>query len=157
VPGQFIINSRKYDGSIRRSWSCEMVRLDHDLLVFEGIFDVDVDHKELGFIKSGTVSHEYYWLGRWYNVFRFMSPDGSFRNYYCNINLPPTLSDNVLDYVDLDIDIVVWPDKTYQVLDLDEFETHARDMPYPADVRAGAFKALDELMEMIETGSLPEE
>lgn len=153
----FTINSRKYDGSIRRTWSCEKIRHDDALIVFEGIFDVDVDHEDLGFIETGTVSREFYWLDRWYNVFRFISPNGTFRNYYCNINLPPMLSDDTLDYVDLDIDIVVWPDKTYKVLDLEEFETNSRDLRYPDEIRSGAFRALDELKIMINEGNLPHE
>ena len=35
------------------------------------------------------ISLEYYWLDRWYNVFRFSDPDGKLRNYYCNVNVPP--------------------------------------------------------------------
>ena len=111
MPGQQItINSRKYDQSIRRTWTCELIERNDPLIVVVGEFDRDVEHPGLGSISRGTVSYEYYWLDRWYNIFRFHEPDGALRNYYCNVAMPPTLDNGVLDYVDLDIDIVVWPD-----------------------------------------------
>ena len=107
-PGDIVsINSRKFDGSIRRSWECELLSIDGSQLVFGGEFLEDIDHPELGLIRRGTISRESYWTDRWYNVFQFQEADGNLRNYYCNINMPPVLSERVLDYVDLDIDVVV--------------------------------------------------
>ncbi|MBC7900349.1 MAG: DUF402 domain-containing protein, partial [Saprospiraceae bacterium] len=128
------VNSRKYDLSIRRSWNCRLAERLDPLLTFVGEFETDVNHPDLGFIRRGTVSYEYYWLGRWYNVFRFHEPGGEFRNFYCNINMPPSFENNVLDYVDLDIDILVWEDGSYKILDLEEFETNAVKYKYPGDV-----------------------
>ena len=118
------------------------------MLVFAGEFDCDIYHDDLGFIPSGTISYEYYWTDRWFNVFRFLLPDGGLRNYYCNVNLPPTLENGVLDYVDLDIDVVIWPDGSHNILDMDEFEENATVFGYPSEVRA---KALDSLAELIAT------
>ena len=56
------INSRKFDHSLHRSWKAGLIDRDADLLVFEGVFEIDVDHPNLGFIRSGTRSVEYYWL-----------------------------------------------------------------------------------------------
>ena len=82
---QITVNSRKYDQKIRRSWSGGLVSQTDSLLVVVGRFDSDVEHNDLGLIKKGTVSFEFYWLDRWYNVFRFHEPDGTLRNYYCNV------------------------------------------------------------------------
>ena len=65
--------------------------------MFLGVFDLEVEHPDLGIIRRGTVSYEYYWLDQWYNVFRFENPDGPLRNYYCNVNMPPVFANNVLD------------------------------------------------------------
>lgn len=149
------INSRKFDGSIRRSWTCTFLRQQESLLEFLGEFAADVQHPDLGLIKRGTVSYEFYWLDRFYNVFRFLEPDGSLRNYYCNINLPPTFANNVLDYIDLDIDILVWPSFNYQILDLDDFEENARVYAYPEEVQAKALQTLDELLSSIGAREFP--
>lgn len=149
------INSRKFNGSIGKSWTCELTERTGDLLVFVGQFDREVNHEHLGLIKSGTISYEYYWLNRWYNVFRFHEPDGTFRNYYCNINMPPTFEDGVLDYVDLDIDILVSDDWTYQIVDSDEFEANALKHGFSDDLRTRATEAVGDLIEMIKQHKFP--
>ena len=150
------INSRKFDHSLYRSWKAGLIDRDADLLVFEGVFEIDVDHPNLGFIRSGTRSVEYYWLEKWYNIFRFHEPDGAVRNYYCNIIMPPVFSGSTLDYVDLDIDVVVWPGDNYEVLDLAEYEENALLLSYPESVRSRASSALDEVVALIESGGLPQ-
>ena len=80
------------------------------------------------------MSYEFYWLDRWYNVFRFHEPDGQLRNYYCNISLPPRFESSLLEYVDLDIDLLVWPDGNVEVLDREEFQANVARFNYPAEV-----------------------
>ncbi len=149
------INSRKFDRSIGKSWKCELVEQARNLLVFVGVFDREISHEHLGVVKRGTISYEYYWLDRWYNIFKFHEPDGSFRDYYCNINMPPTFENGVLDYVDLDIDILVAQNGTYSILDSDEFEENAVKHEYSDDLRADVFRAVDELTAMIESREFP--
>jgi protein associated with RNAse G/E len=149
------INSRRYDGSIKRSWKCELISRDNELLTFQGVFDLEVVHPDLGIIKKGTISHEYYWLERWYNIFRFCEPDGTFRNYYCNINMPPVFKNGSLDYVDLDIDLVVWPDGTVVILDEDDYLRNSIEFGYPETVVSLVNKAIEELKQLIEDGQLP--
>ena len=120
-----------------------------------GVFNEDVEHAGLGSIQRGTVSHEYFWLDRWYNVFRFHEPDGSFRNYYCNVTMPPTFIDGSLDYIDLDIDVIVWNDLKYQVLDRDDFAKNTVRYSYPADIVQKVTDSVDELIGMIEAGEFP--
>ena len=152
---QLTVHSRKYDLSIRRTWTCELVEHKDSLIVLVGEFDRDVEHPGLGSISRGTISYEYYWLDRWYNIFRFHEPDGSLRNYYCNFSMPPTMVDGVLDYVDLDIDIVVWPSNEYEVVDRDDFERNALKYGYPAEVRPRAEASIDEMTRMIENREFP--
>jgi protein associated with RNAse G/E len=124
-------------------------------LTFVGVFDRDVEHADLGTIRRGTVSYEYYWLDRWYNVFRFHEADGRFRNYYCNINMPPTFEGNVLDYVDLEIDLLVWPGGKVEVLDLDEFEENSLKFGYSPQLVRNAEVAVAELTAMIQRDEFP--
>lgn len=149
------INARKYDGAIHRSWQADLVGRDGSLLVFKGVFERAVEHPDLGVIAAGTVSVEYYWTDRWYNVFRFHDPDGAFRNYYCNVNLPPVPGDGVLDYVDLDIDILVGPDLTARVLDREEFEANATRFGYPDATVGRALQTVGELLAIIGSGGFP--
>jgi len=151
----FTIIARKYDGTIHRSWNADLVSRRGPLLVFLGKFEREVVHPDLGVIAEGTASYEYYWLDRCYNVFRFEHPGGGLRNYYCNVNLPPEVSDNVLDYVDLDIDVLVDEHGTIRVLDNEEFLSNADRMGYGEDVIETANSALEELLSLIHSGAFP--
>lgn len=145
----------KRDGTEYRRWSANLTKHEGDLMVLDAEFDVDVSHELLGEIRQGTRTVEYYWLNRWYNVFRFLKDDGNTRLWYCNINTPPKFNDRVLTYVDLDIDIVVQADFSFQVLDMDEFEMNARRYGYSDEEKEQAEKAVEELTRMIEKRQFP--
>ena len=150
-----IVRVLKYAGSEYRLWNARISRCEGSLIVLEAEFEDDVQHNLLGDIRRGTRTIEYYWLDRWYNVFRFLDDDGSTSLYYCNVNTPPKLEDAALSYIDLDIDIVVQPDLSFQVLDLDEFEVNSRRYDYSDDVKCNALSALKELTVIIETHQFP--
>jgi protein associated with RNAse G/E len=156
MPPEIItVRSRKYDNEVRKTWTCELLEATDGLISAVGVFEIDVKHPGLGSISRGTISYEYFWLDRWYNVFRFHEPNGAFRSYYCNITMPPTLADGFLDYIDLDIDVVVGKDLSCEVLDMDDFEKNGIKYGYPSDVIDRANKSLDELMEHIGTSQFP--
>lgn len=150
-----IVQSYKYDGSEHRRWSARLAHLEGPLIVLDAKFAEEVQHAILGTIPSGMVSVEYYWLDRWYNIFRFQDSSGDLRNYYCNINLPPQFDGRLLRYVDLDIDILVHPNLSYQVLDLDEFRHNAVLYAYSAEVKQHVQDGLDQLVELIEKRGFP--
>jgi len=127
----------------------------NSLLKFVGEFQKEVIHSHLGVIGRGTISYEFYWLERWYNVFRFHEPDGGFRNFYCNINMPPKFENGILDYIDLDIDIVVWSDFSRQILDIEEFEENSHKYNYPNLLREKVRDSLSELISLIENRVFP--
>lgn len=156
-PGKALLEIRvlKYDGKLHRRWRAHSLRHEGELLVLYAVFEQEVSHSQLGLIRRGTVSIEYYWLNQWYNVFRFLDADASLRNFYCNVSMPPCFEDGVLTYVDLDIDIVVAPSLSYRILDLDEFETNAKLYGYTGEVLAGAHAALAELRTKIEGQEFP--
>src|SRR6185503_4087998 len=120
--GSIVVSVRKYDGVEHRRWPARIARIERPLLVLDAVFDEEIEHDLLGTISSGTISTEYYWLDRWYNVFRFSDPDQNLKNFYCNINTPPQFDGRVLSYIDLDVDVLVAPDLTYKFLDEDDFE-----------------------------------
>src|SRR4051812_27464233 len=130
-----LVQSYKYDGTEHRRWIARLQKQEDSLLVLEGRFAEEVRHEFLGTLPSGMVSIEYYWLDRWYNVFRFEETNGELRSYYCNVNVPPIFDGCSLKYVDLDIDILVQPDLSYNILDLDEFRHNAAYYCYSEEIK----------------------
>lgn len=152
---KIIVRALKYDETIHRTWDCELINETGELWEFVGVFQDEINHPLLGVIRPETVSHEYYWKNRWYNVFRFHEPEGELRNFYCNVNMPPILRENVLSYIDLDIDVLVAPDFSYQILDLDEFEANAAKHEYESETIIKAHESLGELIALIENRRFP--
>jgi protein associated with RNAse G/E len=140
---------------LHRTWAAELIRKEGSLIVLDAKFPDEIIHDLLGTIASGTQSLEYYWLDHWYNIFRFAQPDGKLRNYYCNVNVPATFDGETLSYVDLDLDILVDPDFSYRILDVEDFERNVKCYGYTTEVQAEARQALDELVSMIETRAFP--
>ncbi len=149
------VRACKYDGSEHRRWPATVLRQEGSLLILDARFDEEIQHDLLGTIALGTISLEYYWLDRWYNVFRLSDPGGTLRNYYCNVNVPPSFDGELLSYVDLDMDILVQPDFTYKVLDREEFAQNATRYGYPSEVKQNAERSLEELISLIEARQFP--
>jgi len=145
----------KHDGAEYRRWRGRLVEQEGTLLVLHAEFDIDVSHHLLGEIKRGTRLIEYYWLDRWYNVFRFLDDNGSTRLYYCNINKPPAFDGQLLSYIDLDIDVIVKPDYSYEVQDLDEFEMNSAKYGYTAEEKERVEQALEALTGLIQSRQFP--
>lgn len=132
-----------------------MIERENSLLSFFGEFDSEVKHEHLGVIRRGTVSYEFYWLDRYYNVFRFHEPDGEFRNFYCNINLPPVFKNSVLDYVDLEIDVIVYKDFSYKILDEDEFLENSKLYNYSDELILKTRETLQEILTLLKSREFP--
>jgi uncharacterized protein len=149
------VRTYKYDGSEHRHWRAQISRREESLIVLDATFEEEIRHPLLGTVARGTDSIEYYWLDRWYNVFRFVEPTGELRNFYCNVNVPPVLQNDVLSYIDLDMDVLVAPDFSYSILDEDEFATNAARFNYPQEVLDKSGSALKELISLIERRAFP--
>jgi protein associated with RNAse G/E len=147
--------ARKYDGAVRRHWSGALVNAGESLITVLATFSETVEHNDLGTIPAGTVSFEHFWTDRWYNVFIFRDPDGTERAAYANIAMPATFDGIAVDYIDLDIDVIRWPDGRVDVLDRDDFEKNSLKYGYPNEVIAAAEHALAELIGLIERREFP--
>jgi len=142
---EIVVRVYKYDGREHRTWRARLCEQVGPLIVLDAVFAEEVEHELLGKIASGTISKEYYWRDRWYNVFRFSD------RFYCNVTEPPRFDGSILTYVDLDIDILVEQDFSYRILDLEDFETY----PYPAEVQQKARQAVTELIGLIAARAFP--
>jgi protein associated with RNAse G/E len=152
---EIAIQTYKYDGTPHRTWTAEVLERRGDLLMLLGVFDRDISHPQLGNIARGTQSYEYYWLDKWYNVFRFHEPGGSFRNFYCNVNMPPTFNDGVLSYIDLDIDIYISKKMEIEIWDVDEFDENISRYSYPPEIISKARETVEDLQELITAKRFP--
>lgn len=92
-------------------------------------------------LRSGDRFVETFYANRWYNVFAVH--DGErLKGFYCNITRPARLEDSGHIYAeDLALDLIVYPDGRWDVMDEDEFTA----LPLPDWERQQAHQALAEL------------
>jgi uncharacterized protein len=127
---------------------------DADSLLIEAFFNRD----DLPFhgitLRENDRFLERYYTDRWYNIFEIHDrDDGRLKAWYCNVTTPAELEPGLISYVDLALDLLVYPDGAYLVLDEDEFEALDLDPQH----RLKARQALTALVELAEAGQISQE
>jgi len=85
---------------------------------------------------------EAYYSDRWYNLFEIHDRlDDSLKGWYCNVTLPAEIDEPTISYIDLALDLLVYPDGKQLVLDEDEFA----ELAITPQVRCQAQDALQAL------------
>ena len=115
---------------------------DAETLILEAFFN----RPDLPFhgivLEKGDRFVETYFTKRWYNIFAIYDhSDRRLKGWYCNITYPAEIYDGVVSYVDLALDLLVYPDGRQLVLDLDDYES----LNLPPEERQQVEAALDEL------------
>jgi protein associated with RNAse G/E len=116
-------------------------------IVLEAYFDREDSLFHGMTLAKGDRFIETYYTNRWYNVFEIHARDNDqLRGWYCNIGEPAVIDGNTLSYIDLALDLLVFPDGRQIVLDEDEFAS----LDLPATTRLKAQDALAELQSSFE-------
>lgn len=126
------IHSYKHDGTIYRSWDEAVV------------LDITKDYLVVGNNRTTVMEYDgrtwktkepaiiYFYKQKWYNVICQLKKSGIC--YYCNMATPYIIDDNTIKYIDYDLDLRIFPDKTYKVLDRAEYDFHKKKMDYSKEV-----------------------
>lgn len=94
---------------------------------------------------------ERYFDNRWYNIYAVHDRDDDhLKGWYCNITRPAKITPGRIAYVDLALDLLVFPDGRTLILDEDEFV----DLKIDKETRDNARRALAELEQLAATGKL---
>jgi predicted RNA-binding protein associated with RNAse of E/G family len=91
-------------------------------------------------VPKGAHNLAHYWMDRPYNVYHFVEA-GRTLAYYCNVAEPTAIRDDLVEYVDLAVDVLIDPKGTASVLDEDELPADL-----PSERRKHVARALDDLM-----------
>ena len=113
-----------------------------DRVVLEAEFDRDDLPIYEIILHRGDRFVETYFTNRWYNVFAIYDRDKNrLKAWYCNIGHPAKIAAGEVSYIDLALDLLVYPDGRQVVLDEDEFAALA----LPAEEALQARRSLQEL------------
>jgi len=88
----------------------------------------------------------FFYKHKWFNILAQLKKQGLF--YYCNIASPYLIDDNTLKYIDYDLDLRVYPDSGFKILDRNEYNYHKKIMKYSDEIDKIVNDSLQELIEM---------
>lgn len=141
------IQSYKHNGSLHRVWEETIVLKGTSKVVIGGNDRILVKEADGRNWRTREPAICYFDSEKWFNTIGMIRSDGIY--YYCNLGTPFMWDDEALKYIDYDLDIKVFPDMTFKLLDEDEYELHKKQMDYPQAIDRVLKKAVDELISWI--------
>lgn len=144
---KYQIHSYKHDSKIHRAWD-EAVLLDikDDYLVF-GNEKTKVTESDGRTWHTKEPAVLYFFKNQWFNVIGQCKKNGIY--YYCNIASPYIIEEGTIKYIDYDLDLRVFPDGSFKVLDRGEYKYHKSTMHYSEDLDMILKSELSELIGMV--------
>ena len=141
------IQCYKHDKKVHRAW-LEAVVLDikKDYIVC-GNNKTTVIESEGTTWKTKEPAIMYFFKNKWYNIIAQMKKDGIY--FYCNIATPYIIEENTIKYIDYDLDLRVFPDGSFKVLDRGEYKYHKSIMNYPEKIDTILKEELTNLINLV--------
>lgn len=103
--------------------------------------------------RTKEVAILFFYKNEWFNILAQLKKYGLF--YYCNIASPYVLDGNIIKYIDYDIDLRIFPDGTFKVLDKNEYKYHKITMKYSEEIDTIVQDSLKRLINRKESKQIP--
>ena len=122
------IHCYKHNGNLHRQWD-EAVLLDikDEYMVFGNnrTYVIESDGKVW---RTKEPAIMFFFKDRWFNIIGQLKEYGIY--FYCNIATPFLIDDKVIKYIDYDLDLRVFPNGSFKILDRMEYKFHKKQMHY---------------------------
>lgn len=126
------IHSYKHDHKIHRSWDeATFIGQTEEYAIF-GNYKTLVKESDGRTWKTKEPAIMYFSKTDWFNIIGQIKPTGIY--YYCNIASPYVIEENTIKYIDYDLDLRVFPDGSFKILDRGEYQYHKRIMKYSKEI-----------------------
>jgi protein associated with RNAse G/E len=115
----------KYNASMEEVWHYDgrIIERAPNKVTLEAFFDKPDRPFHGVVLATGDRFLETYYSDRWYNILEIRDKTtDALKGWYCNVAYPARFEDGRVSYVDLALDLLVYPDGRQLVLDEDEFE-----------------------------------
>lgn len=129
---KYEIHGYKHNGKIHRAWDEAILLEIHDDYLIFGNEKTKVTEADGRTWRTKEPAVLYFFYKQWYNIIGQYKKDGIY--YYCNIASPIIIEENTIKYIDYDLDLRVFPDGSFKVLDRGEYKYHKSVMHYPEEI-----------------------
>ncbi len=147
-PGQSVlVHAYKHNGSLYRCWeSVKVLEANDDriILINEEVLITELSGRKW---KTNEPAIWVFYKKNWYNVICMFKERGI--NYYCNLASPYIIEENTIKYIDYDLDIKVFNDGSFKILDLKEFNRNRLAFNYSRSIIEVVWETVDVLKKKI--------
>lgn len=126
---QIQIQSYKHNGLLHRVWESSIVLKGTESVVIGANDKTQVIESDGRTWITREPAICYFHSKHWFNIIGMLRDDGIY--YYCNISSPFVFEEKSIKYIDYDLDLKIYPDMTFDILDEDEYKLHKDQMNYP--------------------------
>lgn len=132
IGDNFIIHGYKHNKTVYKQWD-EAILLDikDDYLVF-GNEKTKVTEADGRTWRTKEPAIMFFYKNRWFNIKGQCKKDGIY--FYCDMASPFVIEDGAIKYIDYDLDLRVFSDGSFKVLDRGEYNYHKTKMNYPKEI-----------------------
>ena len=138
------IHCYKHNGKIHRIWEESFVLEETEDYLICGNYKTIVIENDGRSHRTKEPAIIFFYKHNWFNIIAQFKEYGLF--YYCNIASPYVFDEDTVKYIDYDLDLRVFPDGGYRVLDKNEYKYHKKIMNYSEDLDLIIKKELEKLI-----------
>jgi protein associated with RNAse G/E len=147
-PGDVVsIHAYKHNSNLYRVWEKAIVYKDEEeylILINEDVLVTEVNGRRW---KTSEPAVWFFYKKEWFNVISMFKQKGI--NYYCNLASPYIAEGDTVKYIDYDLDVKVFHDNSYKILDLKEFNRNRLDWNYPREIVEEVWETVDQIKNMV--------
>ena len=125
---KYEIHAYKHDGNIHRAWDEAVLLEIHDDYFVFGNEKTKVTESDGRTWRTKEPAVLFFFKNDWFNIIGQYKKNGIY--YYCNMASPFIIEENTIKYIDYDLDLRVFPDGSFKVLDRGEYRYHKNIMHY---------------------------
>ena len=122
----------KHDGSLEHTSDEAVVLEITDNMLICGNGRTRITEKDGRTHMTNEPAVLFFYKDHWFNIIGQLKKFGLF--YYCNIASPFIIDGKAIKYIDYDLDLRVFPDGGFRILDRNEYNYHKKIMHYPEDI-----------------------
>lgn len=144
VGDQLTIHCYKHNGKLHRIWEEALVLDINDEMLICGNNKVKITEADGRMHRTNEPAIIFLNKKRWFHTTGQLKSNGLF--YKCDIASPYLIDDGIIKYIDYDLDLRVFPDGGFRILDKNEYNYHRKLMNYPDEIDMILKKELSDLI-----------
>ena len=126
------VHCYKHNGKIHRTWDEVTVLDETDDCLICGNSKVKITESDGRSHRTKETAIIFFFKKRWFHITAQLKQTGLY--YKVDMASPFLIDDGIIKYIDYDLDVKVYPDGEFRVLDRNEYKYHKKVMKYSEDL-----------------------